>query len=97
MAVHLGAVVCRGLGLWASREALSSPMRHIGDVSPTLSAMFWDDFSSSGSQMFVQFAAATCANDIVQGSVHVPEPDAWLLLGAILVGIVARFVPRRSA
>jgi len=29
--------------------------------------------------------------------VLVPEPDAWLLLGALLVGLVARVVPRRSS
>jgi hypothetical protein len=35
----------------------------------------------------VHFAAATCANDIIDGRIAVPEPATWFTLGAGLLGL----------
>jgi hypothetical protein len=40
-----------------------------------------------GNQLSVHFASATCANDIVDGRLVVPEPGTWMLLGAGLIGL----------
>jgi hypothetical protein len=64
-------------------------------------------FSSSTDTYGLEFAAATCGNDLVKGTLHfdsgpggvqaadVPEPTTWyMVIGALLVG-VAGFVRRR--
>jgi hypothetical protein len=38
-------------------------------------------------QLSVHFASATCANDIIDGRVAVPEPGTWMMLGAGLIGL----------
>jgi hypothetical protein len=68
-------------------------------------------FSSLTDSYGLQFALATCGNDMVEGVLHfdsgsrmlgaaasaVPEPSTWyMMIGAILVG-VARLVGRRRA
>jgi hypothetical protein len=54
---------------------------------------FWNALSSSG--LNVHFAAATCGNDIVDGSINaVPEPATLLLLGGGLASL--GFISRRK-
>jgi hypothetical protein len=50
---------------------------------------FWNDLSTQ--EMTVDFAAATCANDVISGFVDpVPAPATGLLLGGGLLGMGAR-------
>jgi hypothetical protein len=40
-----------------------------------------------GNNLSVHFAAATCANDIIDGRIAVPEPATWFTLSAGLLGL----------
>ena len=60
----------------------------------SLPANFWDQLYANGGNMYVQFASATCANDIIKGTVVVPEPSSVLTLGTLLV-LLAAFTARR--
>jgi hypothetical protein len=63
-------------------------------------------FSSSTDTYGLEWAVATCGNDVVEGTLNfgggfstaaaVPEPSTWyMMIGAVLVGL-ARFVSRRG-
>jgi hypothetical protein len=70
------------------------------------SNVFWNDVVAHGGHMGVQFASATCANDIIKGDIltPVPEPGTALLLAAgviVLLGCRRKWslpsVPKRTA
>jgi len=56
-------------------------------ISFTPNADFWNDLTGPG--LSVHFASAVCANDVLDGNIHVaPEPGAIMLFGTILLLIV---------
>jgi hypothetical protein len=57
-------------------------------VSFAPDATFWNDLTSADG-LSVHFTAATCANDMIDGTVRVTEPGTLLLVGAGLVAMVA--------
>ncbi len=81
--------------LAVTRNNASQPTYRIDLGFGSLPSEFWSAAAANGGSMSVHFASATCANDIIGGRVSVPEPGAWLLLGTLLIGLVARAVPRR--
>jgi len=60
-------------------------------LSFTPNADFWNDLTGPG--LSVHFASAVCANDVLDGNIHVtPEPGAIILFGTslLLIGPVLR-------
>jgi hypothetical protein len=69
-----------------------------GSPGSSLPADFWDSLFANGGEMSLQFASATCANDLIKGSVMVPvpEPATVLMLGTILLLLAGLGVRRRT-
>ncbi len=74
--------------------SLPKPTYKIDLSFSTLPQDFWDQLSANGGSMNVQFASATCANDIIKGTAVVPEPSTVLTLGTLLVLLAALTVRR---
>lgn len=74
--------------------SLPSPTYKIDLSFSALPQDFWDQLSANGGSMNVQFASATCANDIIKGTAVVPEPSTVLTLGTLLVLLAALTVRR---
>ena len=46
-----------------------------------------DDLGDLGSEIDLLWGTATCANDVVKGTLHVPEPSTMLLFGTGFLGL----------